>query len=110
MNIDRFKLRVFYENDYTQIASIFYDCQLDIENEGVFSKHYKEGKIGMPLSDCILMQCTGLKDKNNKLIYEGDILEMDYEKYDGSEDKHRSKVEWLNNYWYSTSFKSRMVK
>lgn len=95
---DRFKFRAWDKKENKMIY--------DIESVEVIHENFKDEKIhaipngfGLFLNDknIIVMQCAGFKDKNDKLIYEGDIIEVnpwfDSEQYD-KEDSKFYKILW----------------
>ena len=88
---DRFKLK-FWDNTDKELGEVI---NIDFDNVFVDFKT-KNGITSTQLKCGELIQCTGLKDKNGKLIYEGDILFEDWKNEVYPNGKYWI-VKWNNN-------------
>lgn len=92
---DRLKFRVWHEtlkqmhyNDFI-ITATGYTAKLYQENDYMMKFNQYDLEFD---KQCVVMQSTGLKDKNGKLIYEGDIVQF----YD-DEFLQTMKIIWDND-------------
>ena len=99
MNTDRFKFRV-----WSKVNNRYEDDHLKLTQDGYLRVYHDGCKYDPDDEGYAIEQCTGLRDRNGILIFEGDVVrvEDDYGVCNSDEriDTGIGTVEWIDEMWY----------